>query len=113
MRSVPIEMSVIDKSAVPLRSSMVVSEEWSKTQLEKPDEAEGEVSATQRVVAELQAIQTPREVKDLLWDSLPPVQHKRGRPIDNIRRKVNTPCEHESRPAARGSLVACSLPDVC
>lgn len=92
--SVGLELSSIDKSGV--LSSGVTREEWSKTQLAAPAQpaegAEGEqAAAPQKVVNELQAIQTPREIQDSLWDTLPPVQHKRGRPIDNIRRKVGSP----------------------
>ena len=82
-RSVGREISSIDKSAV---LSAGTREEWSKTQLTQPEQSaekvEGEpAAATQKVVNELQAIQTPREVQDALGGRL---LITRGRPQEVI-----------------------------
>lgn len=81
----------MEKSAVSSGVSRELSKPLVAVQPSGADQpAEEQPAAPQKVVSELQAIQTPREVQDLLWDTLPPVQHKRGRPIDNIRRKART-----------------------
>lgn len=102
------EMSSIVSQDKSVLSGLGNREEWSKTLFTQPEQdetAEAEQAAAPKVVTEVQAIQTPREVQEYLSELLPPVQHKRGRPIDNIRRKVTTKlCQLLlTRPEASGS----------